>query len=322
MLKTETVRIDSHIALSGSGGLIGSALSRQLVDRGYHVRRLVRSRPSNSNSSGERVNDLVWSPEKGLLNPTELNQVGCVVHLAGRSIASRRWSDAEKMRIKCSRVEATKRLVEQICHLDSPPAVFVCASAIGIYGDRGDVILDEKTPAADSFLAELACQWEEACQPLLALGVRVVHARFGIVLSSSGGALAKVVPLFRWRLGGRLGSGKQYWSWIGLGDCLRALQWLIDNPHSHGAFNIVSPQPVTNAQFTQALAHALHVPALVPTPAWALRIAAGEMADALLLSSSRVVPTRLIEEGFSFEQPELQAFLRAECLRYVMRPAE
>ncbi len=263
---------------------------------------------------GVDASDLGWLPEKGLLDPAELNKVGHVVHLAGRGIASRRWSMAEKSRIKLSRIEATQRLVEQICQLDSPPAVFVCASAIGIYGDRGDVILDEKATAAGSFLAELVCQWEEACQPLLALGVRVVHARFGIVLSSSGGALAKAAPIFRWHLGGRLGSGKQYWSWIGLRDCVRALQWLIVNPDAHGAYNIVAPQPVTNAQFTQALAQALQVTAFVPTPAWALRMIAGEMADALLLSSSRVVPARLLDQGFSFEQPDLPSCLRAELL--------
>jgi uncharacterized protein (TIGR01777 family) len=232
--------------------------------------------------------------------------------LAGRSIASGRWTLAEKQRISSSRVEATRRLVDQVCQLKSPPGVFICASAIGIYGDQGQKLLDESSPPAHDFLAEVARQWEDACQPLVDVGVRVVHPRFGIVLSSRGGALAKTVPIFRWYLGGRMGSGHQYWSWIGLHDCVRALLWLIGNPNAHGAYNLVSPQPVTNAEFASTLARTLHVPAVVPAPAWALRLVAGEMADALLLCSSRVHPARLIDQGFAFEQPELASCLRAE----------
>lgn len=312
MLKTEPISSDFQVAISGCSGLIGSALGKQLIGSGYRVRPLVRREPSEETSATRVENEINWSPQSGLYDPNELNRVGCVVHLAGRSIASGRWTSAEKKRISSSRIDATQRLVQQICQLDSPPQIFICASAIGIYGDHGQDIVDENTPPASDFLAEVARHWEEACQPLASKGVRVVHARFGIVLSSQGGALAKAMPIFRWCLGGRLGSGQQFWSWIGLSDCVRALMWLITNPDAQQAYNLVSPQPVTNAEFTQILSRVLRVPAFVPAPAWALRMIAGEMADALLLTSSRVVPARLTQQGFTFEQPDLETFLRAE----------
>ncbi len=297
-----------QVAISGASGLIGSALQQSLVTDGHDVRAIVR----DPQSGAGQPNQIRWSPLVGLSNPFQLDSLDCVVHLAGRSIAAARWSSKEKQRIRDSRVRATKLLTDQICNLPAPPRVFLCASAIGIYGDRGTLEIDESTPPSIDFLAEIASAWEEACTALNSVGVRVVHLRFGIVLSKSGGALAKVLPLFRMLLGGKLGSGNQYWSWIALQDCVAAIRWLMDQDSAVGAYNLVAPNAITNAEFTQKLASALHVPAVVPTPAWALRLALGEMADSLLLSSCRVLPRRLLASGFNFEFPELGSFLSAE----------
>ncbi len=312
MSKVESVRSEQQVALSGSGGLIGSSLSRQLIATGRCVRPLIRQSLANSDEKADSAKGIRWDPEHGLHDPSELNGIGCFVHLAGHSIAGFRWTAAEKKRIRDSRVAATRRMVEQICQLESPPASVISASAVGIYGDCGQQIVDEQCPAANEFLADVASDWEDACQPLRSMGIRVAHPRFGIVLSSQGGALGKALPIFRWYLGGRLGSGQQYWSWISLQDCVRALVWLIETETACGAYNVVSPEPVTNGEFTRTLARALHVPAMLPAPAWALRMVAGEMADALLLCSCRAVPSRLVGEGFTFEQPQLPAYLRSE----------
>ncbi len=233
-----------------------------------------------------------------------------IIHLAGRSIAAARWSTDEKERIRTSRVAATRILVDQICELARPPAVFIGASATGIYGDRGSAPVDEQQPSGDDFLAHVARDWEQACEPLRHRQIRLAHARLGIVMDRSGGALAKVLPLFRWMLGGQLGSGRQYWSWIALHDCVRVLEWLLTTPTALGAYNTVAPQPVTNREFTTALARAVGKPAIWPVPKFGLRLAMGEMADALLLTSCRAVPRRLEQAGFTFDYPELQAFLQ------------
>ncbi len=243
-----------------------------------------------------------------------MESVDAIVHLAGRSIASSRWTDAEKKRIRDSRVAATRRLVQQLVELNRPPAVFMGASAIGIYGDTGDKIVEEDHPSNDDFLASVARDWEEAVDPLRSQA-RVAHARLGIVLSSRGGALAKVLPLFRWMFGGRLGAGTQYWSWIALEDCVRAIVWMLENETASGPYNVVAPQPVTNAEFTRQLAKAVHRPVGLPVPKFALRIAMGEMADALLLCSCRVRPSRLLASGFQFNHSTLQHWLEAEVAR-------
>ena len=299
-----------RVAVSGSSGLIGAALCQRLKSAGHSVLPIERvSGRAQSSSAGEAI---PWEPARGLIDPEQLNKVDCVFHLAGRSIASARWTASERQLIRDSRVLATRRIVEQIGKLLTPPKIFISASAIGIYGDHGDQQVDESTQPAQDFLADVASDWEDACLPLVQLGVRVVHPRFGIVLSRSGGALAKMLPLFRWLLGGRLGSGRQYWSWIALPDVVAALEWMMRDNAATGAYNVVAPQPISNAEFTQILAAQLGVPALLPAPAWGLRLALGEMADSLLLTSCRVVPARLLESGFEFQYGQLQPFLTQE----------
>lgn len=309
-----------QVIVSGSTGLVGQALCKQLRADGHAVRTLQRqtsgrSSPGSSvesratKSQGESIG---WDPPHGLLDPQQLNGVDCVFHLAGHNIAAGRWTAQQKRLIRDSRVQATRLLVEQICRLPSPPRTFVCASAMGIYGDCGDRPVDESTPPADSFLADVVSDWEAACQPLVDAGVRVVHPRFGMILSRSGGALSQMLPVFRWRLAGRLGSGKQYWSWIALADAVSAVQWMMHEPSAAGAYNVVAPAAVTNAEFTNILAKALGVSAMLPAPAWGLRLAMGEMADALLLCSCRLVPQRLTDAGFQFQYPQLAPFLAQE----------
>lgn len=299
-----------RVAVSGSTGLIGAALCQRLKTAGHSV--LPIERVSGKDQSSRAGGKILWEPDRGLLEPEQLNNVDCVFHLAGRSIASARWTASEKQLIRDSRVLATRRMVEQIGKLLAPPKLFISASATGIYGDHGDQPVDESTRPAHDFLADVASDWEDACLPLVPLGVRVVHPRFGIVLSRSGGALAKMLPLFRWMLGGRLGSGKQYWSWIALPDVVSALEWMLRDDAASGAYNVVAPQSISNLEFTRTLAAQLGVPALLPAPAWGLRLALGEMADSLLLSSCRVVPARLLESGFEFQYAQLQSFLAHE----------
>lgn len=308
-----------QVVVSGSTGLIGQSLCKRLRADGHVVRTLQRqtnsqSSPGSSDSSATPPGSeqIQWDPPRGLIDPQQLDGVDCVFHLAGHNIASGRWTAKQKQRIRDSRVQATQKLVKQLCQLASPPKTVICASAMGIYGDRGDQPVDESAAAADSFLAEVVSDWEAACQPLVDAGVRVVHPRFGMVLSRAGGALAQMLPIFRWRLAGRLGSGQQYWSWIALPDVISALDWMMHETTAAGAYNVVAPEAVTNAEFTKTLADALGASALVPAPAWGLRLALGEMADALLLCSCRVVPQRLTEAGFVWQYPQLAPFLADE----------
>jgi len=320
MLKIDRSHSGLDIVVSGSRGLVGTALCQRLKAAGHRVRSLSRitALSGHDRARHDRAPDdehIDWDPVLGLRDPAQIEGVDCLVHLAGHSIGAKRWSAGEKQLIRDSRVAATRRLVQQLSQLASPPPVFIGASAVGYYGDRGDETVDEQTPPADSFLGKVAWDWEEAAAPLSNRGVRVAHARFGIVLDQSGGALEKILPLFRRYLGGPLGSGKQYWSWISLNDCTAAITWLIEQREARGAYNLVAPQPVTNAEFTAALARALQVPARLPAPAAVLRLVAGEMADALLLCSCRAIPARLQEAGFTFEEPELNAFLQREFPR-------
>ena len=290
------------IAVSGSSGFVGSRLVAALKGRGYDVKRLVRK----SNSQPDEV---IWNPESGLAEPRALVGVDAIVHLAGRNIASARWTESEKNRIDDSRGAATKQLVKQLLTLDQPPPVFIGASAVGIYGDCGDTIVDESQPAGTDFLAEVAVNWEAASLPLIEAKVRVAHARLGIVLDPAEGALAKMLPLFRWGLGGRLGDGKQYWSWIAIEDVIEGLCWLLENSQSSGPYNFVSPQPVTNSEFTTKLANALGRPAILPAPKFALRLALGEMADALLFTSCRAIPKKLATQDFVMQHADLSQYL-------------
>lgn len=289
-----------RIAVTGSSGLIGKALTDHLSSAGHTLIALVRH-------EGQAMDDehCWWHPELGIRQPEKLKQIDAVIHLAGRSIADHRWTEKEKSLIRHSRVEATTRLCDDLIQLNQPPAIFLSASAVGIYGECGSDPVNESHWHGHGFLAETAVDWEAAAEMLLAAGTRVIHARFGIVLSAEGGALAKMLSLFRWGLGSNLGSGKQYWSWITLTDAVNALEWLMQEPSAAGAYNIVAPSPVTNAEFTRLLARAVHRPRFVPVPAIALRMLVGDMADEALLASCRAVPQRLLSGGFNFSAPTL-----------------
>ena len=291
------------IAVSGAGGFVGSALVSVLEQAGHEVYRLVRSSATADSQS------IAWDPDRGLRNPDSLNGFDALVHLAGKSIASGRWTAKVKQEIRDSRVHATQTLALQIAELSNPPRTIVSASAVGLYGNAGDQVLDESSAAGADFLAEVATGWEAACDPLRAVGLRVVHPRLGIVLGAEGGALQKMLPIFRYGLGGKLGNGAQYWSWISLVDCVAALVWILDTKTAVGPYNLVAPEPLTNAAFTKKLAAHLHRPAIVPAPAFGLRLVMGEMADALLLASCRAVPKRLIEQGFVHHHATLDVFL-------------
>ncbi len=291
-----------HIAVTGSGGLVGSALVPFLITGGYRVRRLVRKSPSGK--------DVPWDPANGVRDLSRLEGVDAVVHLAGENIAAGRWTPHRKEEIRRSRVEGTRRLCQSLARLSRPPKVLVSASAVGFYGNRGDEILTEDSASGKDFLAEVCREWEAATEPASRGGIRVVHLRFGMVLSSAGGALKKMLPAFRLGLGGRFGTGAQYVSWISIDDAIGAIHHAISNESVAGAVNAVAPAPVTNAEFTRVLARGLSRPALFPMPAFAARLAFGQMADALLLAGQRVTPTRLEASGYRFRHPDLESALR------------
>lgn len=289
------------ILVSGSSGLVGSALVPVLTKEGHEVIRLVRTRSAGA---------AFWDPAAGLLDLGGQSGLDAVVHLAGENIAAGRWTTARKERIRASRVRGTRFLAETLAGLAQRPRVFACASAIGFYGDRGEEVLDEASPAGQGFLAEVCRDWEAAAEPARQAGVRVVHLRFGVILSPLGGALAKMLLPFRLGLGGRIGSGRQYLSWIALADALRAIHHALLREEVLGPVNVVAPNPASNRDFTKTLARVLWRPAFFPMPAWAARLAFGEMADELLLASARVLPRRLQETGFRFDHPDLEEALR------------
>lgn len=292
------------VCVSGASGLIGSTLVAFLTTGGHRVRRIVRR------ASEEDPNLISWDAERGTLEAEKLEGTDAVVHLAGENIAAGRWTEARKAHILQSRVKGTLELAKALARRQRPPKVLVVASAMGYYGNRGDAVLDEDETPGTGFLADVARQWEAAAEPALERGIRVVHARFGIVLSPRGGALAKMLPLFRLGLGGRLGDGRQFWSWISLDDAIGAIHHAIITPSLAGPMNVVTPNPVRNAAFTQTLANVLGRPALFPVPAFALRLALGEMADEMLLASARVIPRRLFAAGYEFRHSTLDAALR------------
>jgi uncharacterized protein (TIGR01777 family) len=292
-----------NILVSGASGLIGSALVPYLANAGHEVIRLVRSQPQPE----ERA--LRWDPMGGLIEESALEGVDAVVHLAGESVEER-WTPQKKIRIRESRATGTRLLSESIARLATPPKVLVSASAIGYYGDRGGEILTEESAAGKGFLAEVCRAWEAATAPAAQKGVRVVPLRFGVVLSDSGGALARMLTPFRLGMGGVLGSGQQYVSWIALDDAIGAIQHAIVTALLQGPVNAVAPQAVTNQQFTKVLGKVLGRPTIFPMPAFAVRLMFGEMADELLLASTRVQPAKLVASGYGFRYPELEAALR------------
>ncbi len=292
------------VLLTGSTGLVGSALVSALVADGDQVFRMVR-RPAAA-----AANEVSWNPSFGVLDSASVDGFDAIVHLAGESIAAGRWTPERKRRIADSRVRATKLLVSALAGAKKPPKVLITASAIGYYGDRGDELLHEDSPSGSGFLPDLCRQWEEAARAASESGIRVVTPRIGIVMSRNGGALARMLFPFRLGLGGKIGSGKQYMSWITLDDLVNAIRHMLRDPGLDGPVNAVSPQPVTNREFTRALARALSRPAIFPLPAFAARLAFGEMADGLLLASARVEPGRLKKAGYRFLHSQLDSALR------------
>ena len=291
-----------RVAVTGATGLVGSALVPFLTSGGHDVYPVVRREP------GER--EIGWDPANGKLNAADLEGFDAVVHLAGENIAGR-WTKHRKQKIRDSRVRGTELLAKALAGLERPPEVLVSASAIGIYGDRGDEMLDETSDAGQNFyLADVVQAWERATDPASEAGIRVVTARLGIVLSPKGGALKKMLPPFRMGVGGNIGNGRQYWSWVALDDVVGALHHAMLTDSLRGPVNVVAPDPPRNAEFTKVLGKVLHRPTLIPVPAFAARLGLGEMANELLLASARVSPTRLAKCGYAFRYPELEAALR------------
>ncbi len=301
----------AKIVLSGASGMLGSALRQRLGARGTSVVQLVRSAP--------RTEDQVaWDPSKtpAIADASLLEGCAAAIHLSGANIAAHRWTAAYRRELAASRVDSTSALATILAGLHKRPQTLVAASAVGIYGDRGEEVLDEDSAPGQGFLADVCRAWEEAAKPAVEAGIRVVHTRFGVVVgrglgAHEQGALEKMLPVFRLGVGGRLGSGRQWMSWVGLEDTVAAILFALETTSMAGAVNVVSPNPVTNAEFTRALARRVHRPAVLPVPGFALRLALGRMADEALLASSRVVPTKLLAAGFEFAHPTLEEALAA-----------
>ena len=289
------------ILVTGATGLVGGALIPLLVGGGHEVVRLGRAAPG--------AGDMHWDPERGVLDARALDGLDGVVHLAGENIAAGRWTAEKKRRIRDSRVRGTRLLAETLAGLERPPRVLVSASAVGFYGDRGDEELTEASPVGAGFLADVCREWEASTEAAQGKGIRVVHARLGVVLSTGGGALAKMLTPFRLGAGGIIGSGRQYTSWITLDDTAAAIAHLLATDTVAGPVNVVAAA-VTNHAFTKTLGRVLRRPTLFPLPGFAARLAFGEMADALLLASTRVRPAALLESGYACRQGSLEEGLR------------
>ena len=296
-----------RVIVTGATGLIGRALVRTLLAEGHEVTRLVRGDAQTFAAPGTSA--VRWDPQTGSVDAAGLEGHDAAVHLAGESVAEGRWDAAKKRRILESRVRGTRLIAETLARLGRKPGVLVSASATGFYGDRGDEVLTEESASGADFLSEVCREWEKATLPASQAGIRVVHLRTGVVLSAEGGALAKMLTPFRLGVGGRLGSGRQYMSWIDLEDEVGAIRHAIEEEELRGPVNAVAPRPVTNAEFTRTLGRVLGRPTPLPVPAFAARLAFGEMADALLLSSQRVEPARLLAAGYAFKYPDLEASL-------------
>jgi uncharacterized protein (TIGR01777 family) len=294
------------ILITGATGLVGTALAGALAREGHTVCRLVRAESAKEKSAAGF--DVAWSPATGELGGAAVG-ADAVVNLAGASIAGGRWTAKRKELLRASRVDTTRALVGAISKMAARPRVLLSASATGYYGGRRDEILTEESGAGDDFLASVAKEWEAEARKAEALGIRVVLLRFGVILVKHGGALPQMMLPFRFGAGGKLGSGQQWMSWITLEDAIGAIQLALKNENVAGPLNVVAPQPVQNAEFTCVLAKAMHRPAIFPAPAFALRLALGEMADALLLASQRVAPQRLQTLGYSFLHPDLATAL-------------
>lgn len=292
------------ILVTGASGLVGSMLVPSLRSQSHQVMRLVRATPKESET------EIRWNPDRGELNAAGLEGLDAVVHLAGENLAEGRWTDEKKTRIRESRVKGTRLVSETLAGLKQKPKVLASASAIGFYGNRGDEILTEQSTPGDDFLAEVCREWERATEPAAESGIRVVLLRFGVIFSKNGGALAKMLFPFRMGVGGKIGSGKQYMSWIAIDDAVGVIEHAIMKEDLRGAVNVVSPQPVANYEFTKALGGALSRPTIFPVPAFAAKLLFGEMAEATILASQRVEPVRLKESGYEFKYPDLKNALQ------------
>ena len=295
-----------RILLTGSSGFIGSAVLPYLTAAGHQVVRLVRP---GSRSMPGYAGEVAWDPSSGVMEESRLEGFDAVIHLAGENIGNHRWTETQKRRLVDSRVRGTKLLSETLARLKSPPEVLVSASAVGYYPDRGEEWVNEGSPPGKGFLADLVQQWEAAAAAALGGDIRVVQMRFGIVLGRSGGVLAKMLTPFRFGLGGRIGSGRQYQSWIAMDDVVGAIRHILDHRDLSGPVNVTSPEPVTNSEFTETLGRVLSRPTLVPLPAFAARLALGEMADDLLLKGARVRPSKLLDSQYPFRYPHLESAL-------------
>jgi uncharacterized protein len=311
-----------HVAITGSSGLIGRALTHSLLHDGHTVLRLVRDETkgpdtsSSPESPGSPVRFLLWDPERGKIDAAGLEGVDAAVHLAGAGVGDRRWTDARKRLIKNSRATGTATLATALAQLERRPQVLVSASGVHYYGDRGDEVLTETSETGGGFLAEVTRAWEAGTEPAANAGIRTVVARNGVVLSTDGGPLPKLLPLFRFGIGGRMGSGHQWFSWISMADEIRAIRFLLEPPPGtdpvSGPVNMTAPQPVTNRQLTKALGRALHRPALMPIPKFGPRLVVGrEMADEMLFMSQRAQPAVLQSAGYVHQHPDIDTALDA-----------
>ncbi|HZY65231.1 MAG TPA: TIGR01777 family oxidoreductase [Rubrobacteraceae bacterium] len=291
-----------RVLVSGATGLIGSALSSELENKGHRVIVLSRSEPSSEKT-------IRWDPSRGQLDASRLEGIDAVVHLAGESIIGR-WTGEKKRRIRESRVQGTLLLAESIAGLSEKPRAMVCASGINYYGDRGNELLREESEPGDAFLSEVVKEWEAAADPAREVSIRVANLRFGVVLSPEGVALGMTLPIFKLGGGGKVGSGRQWWSWVALDDVVGALIHALENDFVEGPVNVVAPNPLTNAEYTKVLGEVLNRPTLVPVPAPAIRAVLGQVADELLLASMRVEPAKLKETGYEFRYPGLEGALR------------
>jgi uncharacterized protein (TIGR01777 family) len=290
------------VAITGASGLIGTAVRQSLEDDGHEVLRLVRRTPADPA-------EVEWDPQGGSVDADALAGVEAVIHLAGAGVGDHRWTASYKREIRDSRVLGTRTLARAIAGLVPQPAVFVSGSAIGYYGDTGDETVDESSPAGEGFLAQVVAAWEASAAPAAESGIRVVHPRTGLVVAGKGGAWGRLWPLFRLGVGGKLGSGGQYWSFVSLRDEVRAIRRMIDDPSMVGPYNVTAPNPATNAEITKAMSELLHRPAFAHVPRFVLKTVLGEMSQEVL-GSSRVLPTRLLEAGFAFDDPTIADALR------------
>ena len=292
-----------NVLVSGSSGLIGSALISALANEGHRVIRLTRSGSAGDHGS------VRWDPAAGEIDTDRLEGIDAVVHLAGESVEGR-WTSAKKARIRKSRVQGTRLLAETLAGLPVPPRVMVSASATGYYGDRGEELLREESAPGSNFLARTCQEWEAAADPARGVGVRVAHPRFGLVLSAEGGALATMLPIFKLGGGAKIGSGRQYWPWIAIDDAVGAVLHALTSDSLEGPVNVVAPDPPTNLQYTRTLGRVLNRPTVFALPAPVARVVLGQLADELILASQRVEPAKLEESGYEFRYPELEGALQ------------